>query len=66
MAENDEVKALITRAKAAKVKHDLHVLLLQEQYGLKKPDAMAVAYVEGVLGLKDRLPKPPAAQAPAK
>lgn len=58
MAEVD--KAQLTRAKAVKNKHDLHVLLLMESYGLGKSDAVALAYVEGLMGLSDRMPKAPA------
>lgn len=57
MAEVD--KTQLARAKAAKNKHDLHVLLLMETYALGKTDAVALAYVEGYTGLHDRLPKAP-------
>lgn len=48
-----------TRARAAKTRHDLHVGLLMHEFGLAKPDAIALAYVEGLMGLDDRLPKKP-------
>lgn len=57
MAEVD--KTQLARAKAAKNKHDLHVLLLMETYALGKTDAINLAYVEGFMGLADRMPKAP-------
>lgn len=57
MAEVD--KTQLARAKAAKNKHDLHVLLLMETYALGKADAINLAYCEGPLGLADRMPKAP-------
>lgn len=52
-------KAQLTRAKAVKNKHDLHVLLLMETYALGKADATNLAYCEGPMGLSDRMPKAP-------
>lgn len=57
MADVD--KAQQTRAKGVKNRHDLHVLLLMETYHLGKTDAVALAYVEGLTGLHDRMPKAP-------
>lgn len=43
------------RIKAARLDHDVHVLLLMKREKLSKPDALILAYLDGVLGLADRL-----------
>lgn len=53
------------RLKAAKANHDLHVLLLMRQQNLSKTEATLLAYLDGVLGLDQRLSAPSAAKAEA-
>ena len=55
-----------TRIKAAKLDHDLHIALLMRREGLSKPDAIVLAYLDGLLGLNDRLNPPSGATVPAK
>ncbi|QCS37261.1 hypothetical protein [Tortoise microvirus 76] len=42
-------------AKNASVKFQAHTLLLMQLHGLSKPEAQALAYVEGILLLEDKL-----------
>ena len=41
--------------KTARASHDLHVALLMHKLKLSKPDATILAYLDGALGLNDRL-----------
>ena len=50
-----DAKALKDRVKKARTAHDLHVGLLMHQQGLSKADAIILAYLDGALGLNDRL-----------
>lgn len=43
------------RVKAARNGHDLHVSLLMHKLGLSKPDAVIMAYLDGHMGLEQRL-----------
>lgn len=56
------------RIKAKRLDHDLHVALLMKRHGLSKPDALILAYLDGVLGLEARLAQqaPEESQKPAK
>lgn len=49
------VDGVKTRIKAAKLDHDLHVAFLMKREKLSKPDAIVLAYLDGLLGLEDRL-----------
>lgn len=55
------------RIKAAKLDHDLHIAVIMKREGLSKPDAVVLAYLDGLLGLDARLnpPAPQRAQAEA-
>ncbi|MHA6692267.1 hypothetical protein [Devosia sp. A449] len=60
-----EVSALKIRCKAAKLDHDLHVALVMKREKLSKPDAIVMAYLDGPMGLHDRL-NPPKPSDPTK
>lgn len=59
-----EINALKIRIKAAKLDHDLHVALLMKREKLSKPDAIVMAYLDGIIGLQDRLNGPAEKQLP--
>lgn len=61
-----EVNGMKTRIKAAKLDHDLHVALLMKREKLSKPEAIVMAYLDGLTGLQDRLDGPAEKLLPLK
>ena len=53
--EKTAAEELKRRVKTARASHDLHVALLMHKLKLSKPDATILAYLDGALGLNDRL-----------